>query len=194
MLGSKGACGVNLGKKKMKAFLQTLTVTAQWPCQWKPLAAQRDLLLQRHPSRFSPNTELATGLRQHHAYAELHSAEESQRGIPVPVLGVKGLISRSWFEERNCFFVCSCSLCHEEPWRWKLLANTSGEEMERFPPRWDHSQMCAFRLGSPAHALRQRNFTLQFLRDTRPPLSLWCAIKRYLLSLLQVSLKEMCLK
>lgn len=30
---------------------------------------------------------------------------EGMDGIPVPVLGVKGLISRSWFEERNCFCV-----------------------------------------------------------------------------------------
>lgn len=30
---------------------------------------------------------------------------EGMDGIPVPVLGVKGLISCSWFEERNCFCV-----------------------------------------------------------------------------------------
>lgn len=40
-------------------------------------------------------------------------------GIPVPVLGVKGLISRSWFEERNCFcvfvsvYVHSATMSHD---------------------------------------------------------------------------------
>lgn len=40
-------------------------------------------------------------------------------GIPVPVLGVKGLISRSWFEERNCFcvyasvYVDSAAMSHD---------------------------------------------------------------------------------
>lgn len=32
---------------------------------------------------------------------------ESPDGIPVPVLSVKGLIRCSWFEERNCFCVCT---------------------------------------------------------------------------------------
>lgn len=74
---------------------------------------------------------------------------ESRRGTSVPVLGVKGLISRSWFEERNCFFVCSYSLCRDEPRRWKPLANTSREEMERFPPLRSLSDVCV-QVGVPS--------------------------------------------
>ena len=50
---------------------------------------------------------------------------EGMDGIPVPVLSVKGLISRSWFKERNCFCVyvnvcvcvcvCVCGLSNDEP-------------------------------------------------------------------------------
>lgn len=58
------------------------------------------------PTDFCPNTELTTGQHQSCIYPELHRALWWKDGCnPVPVLGVKGLISRSWFEERNCFYV-----------------------------------------------------------------------------------------
>lgn len=64
------------------------------------------------PRWFSPNTELMMGRRQRCVYTELHSAffGESPDGILVPALSVKGLISCSWFEECNCFYVCT-SMC-----------------------------------------------------------------------------------
>lgn len=87
---------------------------------------------------------------------------ESPHGIPVPVLGVKGLISCSWLGECNCFCVCEKCVCGarcHELWCWKPLANTS--EKWSVSPCWDHSQMCmsvcvsefVFRLGSPANVL-----------------------------------------
>jgi len=104
---------------------------------------------------------------------------ESADGIPVLVLSVKGLISSSWFEERNRFCVCTslcvCVCVSSLPW-WALMLEAISKhergEMKRFP-HWDHSQMCAcacvcvFRLGDPAHMyVIERETTLRHWTPT----------------------------
>lgn len=96
---------VNRGK--MKAGV-TLKMSIRWPGQWKPFTALWDLQIKQSTRWFRQTLSswwVAVSTAFTLNYTECFG--ESQDGIPLPVLSVKGLISCSWSEERNCFYVCT---------------------------------------------------------------------------------------
>lgn len=143
----------------MKAGV-TLEISIQRPSQWKPFTALWNLQIKQPALTDLVQTvsswRVAVSTTFTLNYTERFG--ESPDGIPTLVLGVKGLISCSWFEERNCFCVCisvcvCVGFCHDEPWCWKPLANTSEEKWSVSPTEITLRCVCVcvFRLGSPAY-------------------------------------------
>lgn len=109
----KGLCGGCHGLKvnctliegEMKAGAR-LKMSIRHARQWKPSSAPRP----SHPAA-SPLISVQTlssrrvSIRAAFTLNYTEHFGERMDAIPVPVLSVKGLISRSWFEERNCFCV-----------------------------------------------------------------------------------------
>jgi len=106
MSGSEGVRHVNLGKDESPCNVDNFHTVTQSNenhsphCEtFSPSSIPADLVQTLSSRQAAISTALTLNYTQH--------SGESQGGISVPVLGVKGLISCSWFEERNCFCVCS---------------------------------------------------------------------------------------
>lgn len=101
--GLKVNCTLIEGAMKAGARLKMSIRHAR---QWKPSSAPRP----SHPAA-SPLISVQTlssrrvSIRAAFTLNYTEHFGERMDAIPVPFLGVKGLISRSWFEERNCFCV-----------------------------------------------------------------------------------------
>lgn len=151
------------------------TTWMQWPSRWKPFATPRDLEVERRPCWSNPNTEPTTRRSLYATYGELQP--ERLGGIHVLLLGVKGLISCSWFEEHNCFCVCSdAAFCRDEPPCWKPLENTSGKKWS-VSPRRSLSDVCS---GPPLMRLPPNETlgSLGCLQQT--PVGLWSKSRLHL--------------